>query len=75
MFYIQYFQGSVFNFFQGSGVSGTTIKFQPLEGQDTIMKTLTLTNVKTKHQCITAVKEYENKSLEVCYKFCQDYIW
>ena len=56
-------------------MSGTTIKFQPLEGQDTIIKALTLTNVKTKHQCITAMKEYENKSLEVCYKFCQDYIW
>ena len=56
-------------------MSGTTIKFQPLEGQDTIMEELTSTQVKTKLQCITAMKEYESKSLEVCYKFCHVYIW
>uniref|UniRef100_A0A0B7B1H5 Nuclear pore complex protein Nup98-Nup96 n=1 Tax=Arion vulgaris TaxID=1028688 RepID=A0A0B7B1H5_9EUPU len=43
---------------------GTTIAFNPPNGQDTMMKSGVTTNINTKHQCITAMKEYENKSLE-----------
>lgn len=47
--------------------SGTTIAFNAPNGQDTMMKSGVTTNISTKHQCITAMKEYENKSLEVSY--------
>ncbi|KAM9451703.1 nuclear pore complex protein Nup98-Nup96-like [Clarias gariepinus] len=43
---------------------GTTIKFNPPTGSDTIVKSGVTTSINTKHQCITAMKEYENKSLE-----------
>ncbi|CAL1538961.1 unnamed protein product, partial [Lymnaea stagnalis] len=43
---------------------GTTIAFNPPAGQDTMMKGGVTTNINTRHQCITAMKEYENKSLE-----------
>ena len=45
--------------------NGTTIKFNPPQGQDTMMKNGTSASIQTRHQCITAMKEYENKSLEV----------
>ena len=44
--------------------SGTTIKFSPVNGNDTMMKNNTSVNINTKHQCITVMKEYDNKSLE-----------
>ncbi|XP_075436680.1 nuclear pore complex protein Nup98-Nup96 isoform X3 [Ascaphus truei] len=44
--------------------SGTTIKFNPPPGTDTMAKGGVTTNISTKHQCITAMKEYESKSLE-----------
>ncbi|KAM9319705.1 LOW QUALITY PROTEIN: nuclear pore complex protein Nup98-Nup96 [Gastrophryne carolinensis] len=44
--------------------SGTTIKFNPPSGTDTMAKGGVTTNINTKHQCITAMKEYESKSLE-----------
>ncbi|XP_041359202.1 nuclear pore complex protein Nup98-Nup96-like [Gigantopelta aegis] len=44
--------------------NGTTIKFNPPQGQDTMMKNGTSASIQTRHQCITAMKEYENKSLE-----------
>lgn len=44
--------------------SGTVIKFQSLVGTDTIPKGGLTTTIKTKHQCITCMKEYEGKSLE-----------
>nr|DBA32194.1 TPA: hypothetical protein GDO54_000004 [Pyxicephalus adspersus] len=56
------------NLFGGSTFSaaptGTTIKFNPPSGTDTMAKGGVTTNINTKHQCITAMKEYESKSLE-----------
>ncbi|XP_060942469.1 nuclear pore complex protein Nup98-Nup96 isoform X3 [Limanda limanda] len=43
---------------------GTTVKFNPPIGNDTMVKAGVTTSINTKHQCITAMKEYENKSLE-----------
>ncbi|XP_051537723.1 nuclear pore complex protein Nup98-Nup96-like isoform X2 [Myxocyprinus asiaticus] len=43
---------------------GTTIKFNPPTGSDTMVKSGVTASINTKHQCITAMKEYENKSLE-----------
>ncbi|CAG5118196.1 unnamed protein product [Candidula unifasciata] len=48
----------------GMATVGTTVPFNPPNGQDTMMKSGVTTNINTKHQCITAMKEYENKSLE-----------
>ncbi|XP_041440603.1 nuclear pore complex protein Nup98-Nup96 isoform X1 [Xenopus laevis] len=47
-----------------SAPTGTTIKFNPPSGTDTMAKGGVTTNISTKHQCITAMKEYESKSLE-----------
>ncbi|XP_071485377.1 nuclear pore complex protein Nup98-Nup96-like [Diadema antillarum] len=44
--------------------NGTTIKFNPVSGTDTMVKNGVSTNVTTKHQVITAMKEYSNKSFE-----------
>ena len=44
--------------------SGTTIKFAPFSGQDSISKNGVTQTINTNHQCITAMKEYEIKSLE-----------
>ncbi|KAK7454115.1 hypothetical protein BaRGS_00039603, partial [Batillaria attramentaria] len=43
---------------------GTTVKFNPPSGLDTMSKSGVTTSINTRHQCITAMKEYENKSLE-----------
>jgi nuclear pore complex protein Nup98-Nup96 len=43
---------------------GTTIKFNPPTGTDTMMKSGGQQSINTRHQCITCMKEYENKSLE-----------
>jgi len=45
--------------------SGTTVKFVPLAGTDVVMKGGSQQSVTTKLQCITGMKEYEAKSLEV----------
>ena len=42
-----------------------TFSLQPPTGSDTMVKSGVTTSINTKHQCITAMKEYENKSLEV----------
>lgn len=39
--------------------------WQPPTGTDTMVKSGVSTSINTKHQCITAMKEYESKSLEV----------
>ena len=49
--------------------NGTTIKFNPMAGQDTMMKGGVSQNINTRHQCITAMKEYESKSMEVDYNW------
>ncbi|XP_017296751.1 nuclear pore complex protein Nup98-Nup96 isoform X2 [Kryptolebias marmoratus] len=61
--------GGSSSLFGGSGFSasqqpGTTVKFNPITGSDTMVKAGVTTSINTKHQCITAMKEYENKSLE-----------
>ncbi|KAK1875220.1 Nuclear pore complex protein Nup98-Nup96 [Dissostichus eleginoides] len=65
------FGGSaVSSLFGGAGFTaaqqqpGTTVKFNPPTGTDTMVKAGVTTSINTKHQCITAMKEYENKSLE-----------
>ena len=45
--------------------NGTTVKFVPFIAQDTMMKNSLQTTIQTKHQCITAMKVYEGKSMEV----------
>ncbi|CAB3372945.1 Hypothetical predicted protein [Cloeon dipterum] len=47
-----------------NNVIGTPIKFNPLAGTDTMVKNNQTTTISTRHQCITCMKEYENKSLE-----------
>uniref|UniRef100_A0A670Z476 Nuclear pore complex protein Nup98-Nup96 n=1 Tax=Pseudonaja textilis TaxID=8673 RepID=A0A670Z476_PSETE len=57
--------GSLFGSTSFSAVpTGTTIKFNAPNGTDTMVKSGVSTNISTKHQCITAMKEYESKSLE-----------
>ncbi|KAK9402698.1 nuclear pore complex protein Nup98-Nup96 [Crotalus adamanteus] len=57
--------GSLFGSTSFSTVpTGTTIKFNAPTGTDTMVKSGVSTNISTKHQCITAMKEYESKSLE-----------
>ncbi|XP_035998550.1 nuclear pore complex protein Nup98-Nup96 isoform X1 [Fundulus heteroclitus] len=50
--------------FSANQQPGTTVKFNPPTGSDTMVKAGVTTSINTKHQCITAMKEYENKSLE-----------
>ncbi|CAF0852273.1 unnamed protein product [Brachionus calyciflorus] len=40
------------------------VKFQAPTGQDTVTKNGVQSTITTNHQCITAMKEYENKSIE-----------
>ncbi|XP_053703664.1 nuclear pore complex protein Nup98-Nup96 isoform X4 [Synchiropus splendidus] len=61
--------GGTNSLFGGSGFSatqqpGTTVKFNAPTGSDTMVKAGVTSSINTKHQCITAMKEYENKSLE-----------
>ena len=52
--------------FGGQTTGTTTVKFNPPSGSDTMMMEHgQQTRINTWHQCITAMKEYENKSLEV----------
>ncbi|XP_042235081.1 nuclear pore complex protein Nup98-Nup96-like isoform X2 [Homarus americanus] len=47
-----------------SGVSGTTIKYEPVTGNDTMTRNNVSTNIRTRIEVISTMKEYENKSLE-----------
>jgi len=47
-----------------SNVTGTTVKFTPLLSTDIMIKNGNNQTINTRHQCITCMKEYENKSLE-----------
>ncbi|KAJ8671287.1 hypothetical protein QAD02_002546, partial [Eretmocerus hayati] len=47
-----------------STVSGTTVKFNPITGTDTMVKNGVTQTISTRHHCITCMKEYEFKSLE-----------
>ena len=51
----------------GTSSSGgtTSVKFSPLEGTDNMVRNGQSQTVKTKHYCITGMKQYEAKSLEV----------
>ncbi|RXG58737.1 Nuclear pore complex protein Nup98-Nup96 [Armadillidium vulgare] len=44
--------------------NGTVIKYNPVTGTDTMTRGGTTTNIQTKIEVITAMKEYENRSLE-----------
>ena len=57
--------GATGGFNAGQNQSGTVVKFVAPTGQDTMLKAGVSTSINTRHQCITAMKEYENKSLEV----------
>jgi nuclear pore complex protein Nup98-Nup96 len=48
----------------GAATQGTPIKFNPVTGTDSMAKNGLTQNINTRHQCITCMKEYENKSLE-----------
>ena len=58
---------SCFSGFVGAtaATSGTMVKFTPPAGTETMLKGGSQQNMNTRHQCITAMKEYESKSLEV----------
>ena len=58
---------SCFSGFGGAtaATSGTMVKFTPPAGTETMLKGGSQQNMNTRHQCITAMKEYESKSLEV----------
>ena len=62
-------------FIGGMSGSGTTVKFVPVTGSDVVMKGGSQQTVQTKLQCITGMKEYENKSLEVWTCSIQQFIW
>ncbi|XP_066587580.1 nuclear pore complex protein Nup98-Nup96 isoform X2 [Prorops nasuta] len=47
-----------------TGMTGTVIKFTPVNGTDTMVKGGVTQNISTRHHCITCMKEYESKSLE-----------
>ncbi|XP_077519110.1 uncharacterized protein LOC144129087 isoform X3 [Amblyomma americanum] len=61
---IPFFGAATTAFGAYSRTVGTTIKFKPPTGNDKMMKNGAFFTVSTSHQCITVMKEYENRSLE-----------
>lgn len=57
----------------GNVPNGTTLKYNPPTSQDTMVKNGQTQNINTRHQCITAMKEYQAKSLEVYITVMQKY--
>lgn len=58
------------NFFTSpvnSMVVGTTIKFDPVKSTDTMIRNNETKTINTKLMCISSMKQYDNKSLEVIY--------
>ncbi|KAI0236696.1 hypothetical protein LSAT2_012752 [Lamellibrachia satsuma] len=47
-----------------AATSGTMVKFTPPAGTEMMLNGGSQLNMNTRHQCITAMKEYESKSLE-----------
>uniref|UniRef100_A0A8D8XNV0 Nuclear pore complex protein Nup98-Nup96 n=1 Tax=Cacopsylla melanoneura TaxID=428564 RepID=A0A8D8XNV0_9HEMI len=56
--------GGTSSAFGGAATTGTTIKFAPVTGTDTMMRGGNSQTINTRHVCITCMKEYETKSLE-----------
>ncbi|XP_039263880.2 nuclear pore complex protein Nup98-Nup96-like [Styela clava] len=57
--------GGLFGFSSAQQQNGTgAVKFNPPTGTDTMMRSGQSSTISTKHQCITAMKEYEAKSFE-----------
>ena len=54
---------SLFGSTAQSGTTGT--KFTAIDGTDNMVRNGVSTQVKTKHYCITGMKNYESKCLEV----------
>lgn len=50
--------------FGGAAATGTTTKFVPVTGTDTMMRNGNSQTINTRHVCITCMKEYETKSLD-----------
>lgn len=48
----------------GGAVTGTTVKYEPVTGTDTMTRNGVSTNIRTRIEVISTMKEYENKSLE-----------
>uniref|UniRef100_A0A0K2U919 Nuclear pore complex protein Nup98-Nup96 n=1 Tax=Lepeophtheirus salmonis TaxID=72036 RepID=A0A0K2U919_LEPSM len=58
------FGASSFGAPQQQQQAGTTVKFNPPSGTDTMLKSGITHNISTRHQCISCMKDYEAKSLE-----------
>nr|XP_039261510.1 nuclear pore complex protein Nup98-Nup96-like [Styela clava] len=59
--------GGLFGFSSAQQQNGTgAVKFNPPTGTDTMMRSGQSSTISTKHQCITAMKEYEAKVLRNC---------
>ena len=54
----------ILEYFAGSKSYSDNPSFIPPSGSDTVVKNNLTSNVQTRHQCITAMKEYESLSLE-----------
>lgn len=48
-----------------AAASGTQMKFNPVNGNDTMVKNGISKDITTKLMCVTAMQQYQNKSLEV----------
>lgn len=58
--------GGLFGSSAASTSGGTlAVKFQAIDGSDTVVKGGISHPIKTKHYCITAMKQFESKSIEV----------
>jgi hypothetical protein len=49
--------------------TGTQMKFNPVNGNDTMVKNGISKDITTKLMCVTAMQQYQNKSLEASFLF------